>query len=190
MIVAENVSAESISLQEFERVAAEYPDLRLELTREGELVIMAPAGGETGNWNADLTADLVIWNRAAKTGRVFDSSTGFVLPNGAERSPDASWVELRRWEALSLEERKKFLPLCPDFVIELRSISDRLSSVQRKMQEYKENGARLGWLIDPISKQVEIYRPGQDVEILNHPLSVSGEAVLPGFLMDLKGILE
>ncbi len=150
---------------------------------------MPPAGGETGNRNADLTADLVVWNRVGKTGKVFDSSTGFVLPNGAERSPDASWIELSRWEALSPEQRRKFVPLCPDFAMELRSSSDRLSIVQKKMREYMDNGAKLGWLIDPVSRRVEIYRLGQEVEVLDNPASVSSEDVLPGFTLSLKGIL-
>lgn len=176
--------------EDFEQFASAYPELRLEMTREGELVIMAPAGGETGNWNADLTADLVIWNRIAGTGRVFDSSTGFVLPNGAKRSPDASWIELTRWESLTPEQRKKFLPLCPDFALELRSATDRLSSLQTKMREYIDNGVKLGWLIDPISHRVEIYRPDREVEVLDNPASVSGETVLPGFTLNLKGILN
>jgi Uma2 family endonuclease len=178
------------SQEEFVALAAAYPDLRLEMTKEGEFRIMAPAGGETGNWNANLTADLVLWNRLAKSGKVFDSSTGFILPNGAKRSPDASWVELSRWEALPLADRKKFLPLCPDFLIELRSDTDRLSELQAKMREYRENGARLGWLIDPKSSRVEIYRPGQEVEILDAPASISGDPVLPGFTLDLEDILS
>ncbi len=176
--------------QEFEHLAAAYPDLRLEMTKEGELIIMPPAGGETGSWNADLTADLVVWNRMGKTGKAFDSSTGFILPNGAKRSPDAAWIELSRWESLSPLQRKKFLPLCPDFVIELRSATDRLSEVQEKMREYRDNGAMLGWLIDPISQRVEIYRPGQDVEILDNPAAVAGDPVLPGFTLSLTDIFS
>ncbi len=174
--------------EEFAVLAASYPDLRMELTKEGEIIIMPPAGGETGSKNADLTADLVVWNRVEKAGKVFDSSTGFVLPNGAKRSPDASWVPIMEWEALSPEERQQFLPLCPDFLIELRSRTDRLSTVQKKMREYMENGARLGWLLDPKSQRVEIYRPGQEVEILDSPASLSGEDVLPGFVLSLEGI--
>jgi Uma2 family endonuclease len=176
--------------EEFAAFAANYPDLRIELTRDGELIIMPPAGGETGSKNADLTADLVIWNRAEKTGKVFDSSTGFVLPNGAKRSPDASWISITEWEALSTEERQQFLPLCPIFVIELRSRTDRLSTVQEKMREYRDNGTRLGWLIDPKSERVEIYRPGQEIEILDAPASLSGEDVLPGFTLSLQGIFN
>lgn len=182
--------SEPYTSEEFAAFAANYPDLRMELTREGELIIMPPAGGETGSKNADLTADLVIWNRAEKTGKVFDSSTGFVLPNGAKRSPDASWISIAGWEALSTEERQQFLPLCPIFVIELRSRTDRLSTVQEKMREYRDNGARLGWLIDPRSQRVEIYRPSQEVEVLNNPTSLSGGDVLPGFVLDLTGILD
>ncbi len=181
---------EPYTAKDFARLAADYPDLRIEMTREGEIIIMPPAGGETGSKNADLTADLVIWNRAEKTGKAFDSSTGFVLPNGAKRSPDASWVPVAEWEALSSEERQEFLPLCPTFVIELRSRTDRLSTVQQKMGEYRDNGAKLGWLIDPKSKRVEVYRSGQEVEILNSPASLSGEDVLPGFVLDLTGILS
>lgn len=181
---------EPYTSEEFAGLAANYPDLRMELTREGVIIIMPPAGGETGGKNANLTADLVIWNRQGKTGKVFDSSTAFMLPSGAKRSPDASWIPAADWEALSLEERQQFLPLCPDFVIELRSRTDRLSTVQEKMREYLDNGAKLGWLIDPKSKRVEIYRLGQEIEIVDNPISLSGEDVLPGFVLDLTGILD
>jgi len=177
------------SSAEFARLAAQYPELRMERTREGEIIIMPPAGSESGGRNADLTADVVIWNRKTKLGKVFDSSSGFTLPSGAERSPDTGWIEISRWEALTPEKRKGFAHICPDFVVELRSDTDRLSAVQKKMHEYRENGARLGWLIDPISRRVEIYRSGQEVEILDNPASLSGEDVLPGFVLDLTGIL-
>ena len=180
---------EPYTQQEFESLAASYPALRMELTKEGRLIIMPPAGGESGRRNADLTADLVIWNRSTRTGVVFDSSTGFVLPNGADRSPDAAWVERSRWETLSQQQREKYLSLCPDFVIELLSRTDSLMETQEKMREYLDNGARLGWLINPRRRQVEIHRPGQDVEVLDSPTSISGEPVLPGFTLDLKGIL-
>ena len=176
--------------EEFAALAANYPDLRMELTQEGELVIMPPAFPETGSKNADVTADLVIWNRRAKTGKVFDSSSGFTLPNRAKRSPDTAWIEQSRWAALSESERKDFSPICPDFVVELRSTTDRMSALQKKMCEYRDNGARLGWLIDPKSRRVEVYRPGQEVEILDNPESLFGEDVLPGFVLSLKGILS
>jgi Uma2 family endonuclease len=132
---------------------------------------------------------LQAWSRQNQLGKAFDSSGGFKLPNGADRSPDASWVQRERWESLSLEQREKFLPLCPDFVVELRSASDRLKSLQDKMQEYRENGAKLGWLIDPQNKRVEIYRPDQEeVEIQENPTTLSGENVLPGFILDLTVI--
>ena len=181
---------EPYTSEEFAAFAANYPDLRTELTREGELIIMPPAFSETGSKNADLTADLVIWNRQSKTGKVFDSSSGFTLQGGAKRSPDTAWVDQGRWSALTEGERQGFSQICPDFVIELRSRTDRLSAVQKKMREYRDNGARLGWLIDPKSHRVEIYRPGQEVEILDNPTSLSGEDVLPGFVLDLAGILN
>lgn len=181
---------EPYTQEEFEILATNYPELRMELTREGRLIIMPPAGGESGGRNADLTADLVYWNRQSQTGKVFDSSTGFILPNGADRSPDASWVERSRWEGLSPEQRERYVPLCPDFVVELLSRTDSLAETREKMNEYMENGVRLGWLINPCRKQVEIYRPGQAVEVLDNPVSISGEPILPGFTLDLKGILS
>ena len=181
--------AEPYTTAEFAAVAAAHPDLRLELTREGELIIMPPVFPETGSKNADITADVVVWNRLQKTGKVFDSSSGFTLPNGAKRSPDTAWIELGRWGMLTEEERKGFSRICPDFVVELRSKTDRLSAVQKKMREYRDNGARLGWLIDPKSQRVEIYRPGQEAEIVNASASLSGEDVLPEFVLDLTGIM-
>ena len=169
-------------------MAAAYPELRMELTKEGELVVMAPTKVKTGNRNAKLSARLENWADQTGSGETFDSSTVFTMPNGALRSPDACWIEKSRWGAFTEEELDDFTLICPDFVVELRSSSDRLSAVQKKMREYMENGARLGWLIDPISRRVEIYRPGQDVEILDNPTSVSGEPVLLGFTLDLKGI--
>ena len=149
---------------------------------------MSPTGGITGDYNADLTYQLRSWTIQTKLGKSFDSSTGFKLPNGANRSPDASWVSLERWNTLTLEQQEKFLPFCPDFVVELRSPSDVLSILQAKMKEYLENGARLGWLIDPKRKIVEISRPQQKVEILRSPTVLSGENVLPGFVLDLSEI--
>jgi Uma2 family endonuclease len=167
---------------------------RIELTTQGELIIMPPTGGESGMRNADLTTDLNLWNRQAKLGKVFDSSTEFHLPNGAYRSPDVAWVKLERWEALTQEQRRRFPPLCPDFVIELRSETDSLNKLRSKMQEYRDNGARLGWLIDPKTPLVEIYRPGVAVETINfsfdEPQQLSGEDVLPGFVLDLSIIFN
>lgn len=165
-------------------------DLRFERTATGEILIMPPTGGETSNRNADLTFQLQAWSRQNNLGLAFDSNGGFILPNGATRAPDASWVKRDRWEALTPEQRKKFLPLCPDFVVELRSPSDSLKETQEKMQEYINNGARLGWLIDPQTLDVEIYRPNSNVEILENPATLSGEDVLPGFVLDLQPIMS
>ncbi len=149
---------------------------------------MAPTGGETSYRNADLNADLVFWNRRTRLGIVFDSSGGFKLPNGSHRSPDASWILKARWEALTPEQRAKFAPICPDFVVELMSPSDSLQITQEKMQEYQENGARLGWLINRKDRQVEVYRIGQPKEVLQNPISLSGEDVLSGFILELAEI--
>lgn len=163
-------------------------DLRFERTATGEIIIMPPAGGVTGNSNAGITAQLWWWNQQQKLGVVFDSSTGFKLPNGADRSPDASWIRLERWNNLTLEQKEKFPPICPDFVIELLSPSDSLKVVQEKMQEYLDNGVLLGWLINRKLLQVEIYRPSQAVEVLISPTTLSGENVLPKFVLSLESI--
>ena len=165
-------------------------DLRFERTASGELIIMPPTGGETGNRNFEITVGLGIWNKQYNLGKGFDSSTGFKLPNGANRSPDASWVKQERWEALNQEQKRKFIPLCPDFVVELRSPTDSLKQLQAKMQEYIDNGARLGWLIDAKTRRVEIYRRNQDVELLENPVTLSGEDVLPGFVLDISAVLS
>lgn len=163
-------------------------DLRIERTATGELLIMPPTGSETGNRNAKLIVQLGVWAERDGTGIYFDSSTGFKLPNGAERSPDAAWVKLERWNALSSQQQRKFAPICPEFVVELRSPSDQLKPLQEKMQEYLENGTLLGWLIDRKNRQVYIYRPGVAVECSDNPDSLSGESVLPGFVLDLSKI--
>ena len=163
-------------------------DLRIERTATGELLIMPPTGTETGGCNFRLNGQLYNWTEQDGTGIGFDSSTGFKLPNGAERSPDAAWVKLERWNALTPEQQKKFAPICPEFVVELRSPSDKLEPLKTKMQEYIDNGTFLGWLIDRKNKQVYIYRPGVIVECLDHPISISGESVLPGFVLDLSKI--
>ncbi|MFZ9739993.1 MAG: Uma2 family endonuclease, partial [Prochlorotrichaceae cyanobacterium] len=151
----------SLTEETFYQLCQRNPDLKLERSAQGELIIMPPTGGESGRRNADITIDLGLWNRQTDLGYTFDSSTCFKLPNGAERSPDAAWVAKDRWEALSKADRSKFPPLAPDFVIELRSISDRLDVLQAKMREYQENGVQLGWLINPQDRQVEVYRAGQ-----------------------------
>ena len=172
--------------EQFYQLCQDNSDLRFERNAKGELIIMPPAGGETSNRNGRLTQQLMNWTDADGTGIAFDSSGGFKLPNGADRSPDASWVKLERWNALTSEQQKKFLPLCPDFVVELLSPSDSLKDTQDKMKEYRENGAILGWLINRKNRQVEIYRPGEEVEVLDNPERLAGEPVLPGFVLNLE----
>lgn len=174
--------------EQFFQLCQANRDLRFERTATGELIIMPPTGGETGNRNAGLTAQVWIWNEQNKLGKVFDSSTGFKLPNGADRSPDASWIKLERWNALTQKQQTRFLPLCPDFVVELLSPTDSLRDTQQKMREYQNNGASLGWLINRKSRQVEIYRIGKEVEVLESPVSLSGEDILPGFVLNLEAI--
>ena len=165
-------------------------DLRLERNAEGDIIVMPPTGGETGNRNAEITGQLVIWTKQDGTGAAFDSSTGFKLPNGADRSPDAAWVQKSRLAVLTQEEKEKFLPLCPDFVIELLSPSDELEEVKAKMDEYIENGARLGWLLEPRSRRVYVYRPGESVIMIENTGQISGEPELPGFVLNLREIWE
>jgi Uma2 family endonuclease len=162
------------------------PDLKIERTATGELVFMPPTGGETGNRNAELITEFGIWNRQAKLGKVFDSSTCFKLPNGAERSPDVAWVLQARWDALTPEQREKFPPLAPDFVLELLSPSDQLEATQAKMREYQINGVQLGWLLNRKTRTAEIYRPHYPVEVLHNPKVLSGESVLEGFTLSLS----
>lgn len=181
--------------ERFHELCQDNRDIRLELTSQGALIVMPPTGWESGRRNASLNLDLGLWNRKTGLGIVFDSSTGFILPNKAIRSPDVAWVASDRLRALN-PNPEGFLPLAPDFVIELRSHSDRLVILQDKMQEYIENGVRLGWLLNPQDQQVEIYRPGKRVEILHtldaarSPICLSGEDVLPGFVLDLAEIFD
>ncbi len=164
-------------------------DLQIERNKLGELVIMPPTGSETGNREVNILGQLWVWTEQDGTGIAFSSSTGFKLSTGAERSPDASWIKLERWNALSAEQQEKFAPICPDFLIELRSPSDNLQSLQEKMEEYmQEPGIQLGWLIDRKQRQVYIYRPGKPEECLDNPASVSGELVLPGFVLNMSKI--
>ena len=177
-----------LNREQFYQLCAENPDLKLERNAQGQIVIMPPTGGETGKINVNLIFQLTSWNEATQLGEVFDSSTGFTLPNGADRSPDVSWLEKSRWEGLTKEQKEKFIPLCPEFAIEIMSPSDNLKKVQDKMQEYILNGCRLGWLINRKKQEVEIYRPGQEVEVLKLPLTLSGEDVLPGLVVNLGKI--
>ncbi|EAZ90290.1 Uma2 family endonuclease [Crocosphaera chwakensis] len=178
-----------VTPEQFAALAAANRELHLERTATGELIVNPPTGGNTGHRNLSITGQLSVWFEANDTlGRAFDSSTGFELPNGANRSPDAAWVSQTRWDALTPEQQDSFIPLCPDFVVELRSKNDTLKDLRAKMEEYRENGAKLGWLIDPKHKRVEIYRPGQAVEVLENPSHLSGETVLPRFSLSLKRI--
>lgn len=174
--------------EQFWQLCQENDNLRFEKTATGELIIMSPTGSETGRRNVKITTQLDIWNSQNNLGEVFDSNSGFKLPNGAERSPDTSWVSRDRWDALTLEERERFAPLCPDFVVELMSPSDRLEKTRAKMEEYMSNGAKLGWLINRTQRQIEIYHPQKEVEILDNPQTVSGEDILPGFVLDLSAV--
>ena len=163
-------------------------DLQIERTSEGDILIMAPEAGSSGRGSSKLNAVFEQWAERDGAGQVFGSSTGFTLPNGAMRFPDVAWVRNERLDALTEEEWQKFLPLCPDFVLELRSPSDGMGALQKKMEEYRENGAQLGWLLDPVSKRVHVYRPGAAVEVLDNPASVAGEPVLRGFVLDVLQI--
>jgi Uma2 family endonuclease len=182
-------SSTQLSDDQFYELCLANRDLRIERTAHGELILMPPTGGETSRRNVSIIVQLGMWNDRLGLGEVFDSSGGFKLPNGADRAPDASWVSLARWNALTPEQKEKFPPICPDFVIELRSASDRLSILQAKMQEYIDNGARLGWLINRKEQTVEIYRPNQPTEVLQNPAVLSGESVLPEFELKLAGII-
>lgn len=181
------VNFRSIELTDaqFDLLCADNPDLRLEMNADRELIIMPPAFGETGERNFDLIVQLGIWNRQTRLGRAFDSSTGYVLPDGSRPSPDVSWIEKSRLIGINLNQ---FIPIAPDFVIELRSSTDRLPPLQQKMQSYQTNGVRLGWLINPQERTVEIYRSGQESELLASPTTIFGEEVLPGFSLDLTTI--
>ncbi len=174
--------------EQFYQLCRKNPDIKFERNAKGELLIMSPTGGETGNHNSEINADFVIWNRQTKLGKVFDSSTGFKLPNGANRSPDVAWIKQERWDALTPEQKEKFPPIAPDFVLELMSPSDDLQKVQEKMQEYMDNQVKLGWLIDRKTRRVEIYRLGKEVEVLESPTQLLAEDVLPGFILNLQTV--
>ncbi len=177
-----------VNHEQFQQFVHANPDLRLERAKDGQLIVMAPTGSESGHYNFELAIDFGNWNRQNLAGKAFDSSSGFRLPNGAIRSPDIAWVACDRWEALTPDQRKGFAPICPDFVIELASETDTFEVLQAKMQEYIENGCRLGWLINPKNKAVEVYRPYQSVEIVSFSTPLSGEDVLSGLAIDLQSI--
>ncbi len=181
-----NVRELKLTDKQFALLCQENPELRLELTAQGELLIMPPAGSKSGWRSGRVYHALTMWADVEGSGLTFDSSAGFTLPNGAKRSPDACWVKKESWNALTSDQQEAFAPLCPDFVVEVRSPSDRLSDLQAKMEEYIENGARLGWLIDPSEKRVYLYRPGRTVEELADPATLSGEQVLPGFVLSVS----
>jgi Uma2 family endonuclease len=180
--------AAKLTDDELFELCARNRELRIERTAEGEIIVMSPTGGETGRRNFLLLAQLAAWAARDATGVGFDSSTGFLLPNGAERAPDAAWLRRDRWEALSPEQRRKFVPLCPDFVVELRSPSNDLAELQLKMEEYATCGARLGWLIDIDEKRAWVFRPGRAIEVIEGAVALSGEPELPGLILDLSAL--
>lgn len=175
---------------EFYDFCMRHEDLNLELSSEGDLIIVPPTGGKTGHRNSKLNLRFGLWAETDGTGLTFDSSSMFSLPNGAKRSPDLCWIKKERWDALSEREQERFSPICPDFVVELRSPSDSLKRLQGKMEEYAANGAQLGWLLDPSARKVYVYRPGAEVEVLEDPESVSGEPLLRGFTLDVRALWE
>jgi Uma2 family endonuclease len=183
-----NMRSVCLTDDQFFRLCSDNRDFRIEMTATGELIIMSPTNMETGRKNAAITARLFNWTRQDGSGECFDSSSEFSLPNGAKRSADASWILKSRWNRLSEEEKNKFSPICPDFVIELRSPSDRLPDAEAKMEEYIANGARLGWLLDPIENRAVIYRSGHAPERVDDPTIISGDPVLPGFRFDFREI--
>lgn len=182
--------ATKVSDEEFADLCRLNPELHFERTSEGELVITAPTGGKTGRRNAKLTVAFGVWAEQDGTGQNFDSSTLFTLPNSAKRSPDLSWVRNERWNALSPKEQDEFPPLCPDFVVELRSRTDSLRALKEKMEEYISNGAQLGWLIDPFELRVYVYRANAAPEVLEDPVDVTGEPLLKGFVLNLRALWD
>lgn len=175
--------------EQFFQLCQDNRDLQFERTASGEIIIMPPTGSESGRRNIKVTTQLEVWNERTGLGVAFDSSSGFTLPNGANYAPDAAWIRSEWWNALTLEQQEKFAPICPDFVIELRSKTDSLTRLRVKMREYIENGAQLGWLLDRHNQRVEVYRPNQEVEILIAPKTMAAEDVLPGFELELQKIL-
>ncbi len=184
-----NVQSVGLTDDQFLRLCSDNRDFRLEMTAQGELIIMPPPGSKTGLRNTEITVCLANWAKQDGTGVCFGADTGFTLPNGAKRGPDAAWISLERWNSVPAELQEKLAPLCPDFVIELRSPSDDLADVEQKIEEYIANGARLGWLLDPFENLAVIYRPGQKPERVHSPTIISGDPVLPGFKFDFRDIL-
>jgi Uma2 family endonuclease len=180
----------SLSDRDLETLSRDNPDARLETNSNGQLIFLSPTGGETGDRNLELAFQIKLWNKQNQLGKVFDSSTGFKLSSGAVRSPDVSWIPLKKWNALSKEQRRKFLPIDPDFIIELMSPTDELRTTQQKMSEYMSCGVKLGWLINPDARQVEIYRTKKDKETIDNPQSLSGENILSGLTVDLTEIFD
>ncbi len=184
----------TLTREDFVKLCVANPEMKLERTAKGELIVMSPTGGETGSFNSDLNYELAAWNRSSpisKTiGKTFDSSTGFSLPKGSDRSPDAAWVSFAKWESLTPEQRRGFLPICPEFLIELLSPSDSWKQGLIKMEEYMDNGCLLGWLISPKLRRVAIYRQGQPVEVLDNPQTLSGENVLPNFVLEIGNMFD
>lgn len=176
--------------EQFYQLCINNPDIPLERNTQGALIVMSPVGGDSGSYEMELGTDLAIWNRQSRLGKVFSSSTLFKLPSGSDRSPDAAWVERSRWQSLSPEQRQKFPPIAPDFVLELRSRTDNLETLQQKMEEYMSSGVRLGWMFNPQDQQVEIYRQGQAKEVRLLPTELSGETVLPGFVLEAGLFIE
>jgi Uma2 family endonuclease len=179
-------SIAQITDDQFYQLCRENPDVKFERNAKGEIIVLLPTGGETGSYNSEINADFGIWNRQTKLGICFDSSTCFKLPSGANRSPDFSWIEKTRWDVLTAEQKQKFPPISPDFVLELMSPTDSLKDTQNKMQEYMDNQVKLGWLINRKTRRVEIYHQGKEVEILESPTELSGEDILPGFVLNLQ----
>lgn len=180
-----DLSQVHLSDEQFYQLCINNPDIPLERNAQGALIVMSPVGGESGNYEMEFGKDLGIWNRQTQLGKVFSSSTLFKLPGGGDRSPDVAWVELARWQTLTPEQRRKFPPIAPDFVIELRSRTDNLETLRKKMQEYMNSSVHLAWMFNPQDQLVEIYRHGQETEIRQLPAELSGEAVLPGFVLNI-----
>jgi Uma2 family endonuclease len=174
-----------VTHEQFEQLCRKYGKLRLELTSTGELIVMPPTGAETGRLNSNLTGQLEAWFRRYRIGVCFANTAGFTLSNGAIRSPDAAWITREKWDSLSDQQKKRFVPSCPDFVVELSSPSNRRSELRNKMVEYMETGASLGWLIDPFKRQLFVYRPNEEVVVLDNPQTISADPLLPGFTLNL-----